>query len=61
MFANPELMLNLAHDRNREMIAEADRERLLSSARLLRRGRKARGRLAGTLSPCEPTAVVPAR
>jgi hypothetical protein len=61
MFANPELMLHLAHDRNREMIAEADRARLLSIARLTRRGRKARGRPAGTLSSCETAAVVPAR
>ncbi|GIE76994.1 hypothetical protein Aph02nite_29440 [Actinoplanes philippinensis] len=61
MFASPELMLHLAHDRNREMIAEADRERLLSSARLARRGRKVRSRPAGTLASCEATAVVPAR
>jgi hypothetical protein len=61
MFAHPEVMLRLAHDRNREMIAEADRERLLSAVRQARRGRKARGRPAGTLASCEPTAVVPAR
>jgi hypothetical protein len=61
MFAHPELMLHLAHDRNRDMIAEADRGRLLSAARLARRGRKARGRLAGTLASREPTVVAPAR
>ncbi|MFC4068258.1 hypothetical protein [Actinoplanes subglobosus] len=61
MFTNPEFMLDLAHDRSREMIADADRERLLSSARLTRRGRKARGRPAGTLSSCETAVVVPAR
>ena len=64
MLNHPDLMLNLAHDRHRELVAEADRERLLSLARLARRARKARsarGRPAGTLASCEPSAVVPAR
>ena len=64
MLMNADLMLTLAHDRHRELIAEADRERLLTSARLARRTRKvtgARGRPTGTLAPCEPSAVVPAR
>ncbi|MEV4282655.1 hypothetical protein [Actinoplanes xinjiangensis] len=60
MFAHPDLMLHLAHDRTREMIAEADRERLLSGARLARRGRKARGRPTGAVASREPTAVAPA-
>jgi hypothetical protein len=64
MFTNPDLLLALANDHHRELVAEADRERLLSIARLARRARKAttvRGRPAGTLRPCEPSAVVPAR
>ena len=61
---HPDLMLTLAHDRHRELIAEADRQRLLTSARLARRARRAattRGRPVGTLAPCEPSAAVPAR
>jgi len=64
MLMHPDLMLTLAHDRHRELIAEADQERLLSLARLARRSRKARAgaaRPAGTLASCEPSAVVPAR
>ncbi|MBG0563725.1 hypothetical protein [Actinoplanes aureus] len=64
MLNHPDLLLDLAHDRHRELIAEADRGRLLSMARMVRRGRKARsarGRPAGTLASCEPSAVVPAR
>ncbi|WP_328473047.1 hypothetical protein OHA21_11480 [Actinoplanes sp. NBC_00393] len=64
MLMHPDLMLDLVNDRHRELIAESDRERLLSMARLARRARKARtarGRPAGTLSSCEPSAVVPAR
>ena len=61
---HPDLLLVLANDRRQELIAEADQSRLLSIARLARRARKApavRGRPAGTLKPCEPSAVVPAR
>jgi hypothetical protein len=61
MFTHPDLMLHLAHDRSREMIAEADRERLLAGARLASRGRKARGRPAATPASREPTVVAPAR
>ena len=64
MFTNPELLLEMAHNHHRELVAEADRERLLSIARLARRARKAatvRGRPAGTLRACEPSAAVPAR
>jgi hypothetical protein len=67
MLMHPELMLALANERHRELIAEADRSRLLASARsarAARRPRKAsvvRGQPAGTLASCEPSAVVPAR
>jgi hypothetical protein len=68
MFTHPDLVLTMAHDRQRELIAEADKERLLATARLVRRGRKAkqvlqaaRGRPAGNLAACEPSAAVPAR
>jgi hypothetical protein len=67
MLMHPELLLTLANDRRRELIAEADRERLLTSARVARRGRRGtktpavRGRPAGTLASCEPSAAVPAR
>jgi hypothetical protein len=64
MFIHPDTMLVLVNDRHRELIAEADRERLLTSARRVRRARKApavRGRPTGTLASCEPSAAVPAR
>lgn len=37
MTTNPELMLTLAYDHQRELVAEADRERVLSSTRRHRR------------------------
>ena len=64
MLMHPDLMLILANDRQRELIAEADRERLLTIARTARRARKtaaARGRPTGTLASCEPSVAVPAR
>ncbi|MGW4467071.1 hypothetical protein [Micromonospora sp. NBC_01796] len=64
MFVHPDTLLVLANDRRRELIAEADRGRLLTSARRVRRARKAtavRGQPAGTLASCEPSAAVPAR
>ncbi|WP_250031436.1 hypothetical protein [Paractinoplanes maris] len=63
MLMHPELMLNLVNDRHREMIAEADRSRLLSAARLARRTRRARPvkEPTGSLASCEPSAAVPAR
>lgn len=72
MFYHPETVLVLASETRRALIAEADRERLLRSARRVRRARRAQrahrtGRHptqteapAGTLAPCAPTAV-PAR
>jgi hypothetical protein len=64
MWMHPDVMLNLANDRQRDLIADADQERLLTIARAARRARKAaaaRGRPTGTLASCEPSAVVPAR
>ena len=67
MLYHPEIMLTLAHERQRELVAEAERSHLLRNARTARWGRRARkapavrGRPAGTLAPCEPSAAVPAR
>ncbi len=64
MMIHPDLMLALAHDRHRELIAESDRQRLLTSARVARRARKAtavRGQPTGSLASCEPSVAVPAR
>jgi len=64
MLMHPDLLLALAKDRRRELIAEADRERLLTIAFRARRGKKApavRGQPTGTLASCEPFAAVPAR
>ena len=67
MLMHPDLMLVLANDRHRELIAEGDRERLLHSARGARKARRARkasavrGQPTGTLASCEPSAAVPAR
>ncbi|MGW0504287.1 hypothetical protein [Micromonospora sp. NPDC003241] len=67
MLMDPGTMLALANDRRRELIAEADSERLLTNARRARRARRARNTLAvrgqpdGNLSSCEPSAAVPAQ
>jgi hypothetical protein len=64
MLVHSDLMLVMVNDRHRELIAEADRRSVLISAREARRSRKApaaRGRPAGTLASCEPSAAVPAR
>jgi len=64
MWMHPDVMLNLANDRHRDLIADADQERLLTIARTARRARNAaaaRGRPTGTLASCEPSAAVPAR
>ncbi|MEU7903583.1 hypothetical protein [Actinoplanes sp. NPDC049118] len=67
MLMHPELMLALANDRHRELIAEADRERVLTAARAVRKARQARKapvvrrQRTGTLASCEPSAAVPAR
>ncbi|WP_306206416.1 hypothetical protein [Actinoplanes sp. RD1] len=64
MFLHPDHLLTLADQRHRELIEEADRHRLLSVARRARKARKVpavRGRPAGTLASCDPSAAVPAR
>ncbi|MGW0435765.1 hypothetical protein ACWDV4_24895 [Micromonospora sp. NPDC003197] len=64
MFLLPETMLALANDHHRELIAEADRERLLTSARRARRTRNAkavRGQADGSLASCGPSEAVPAQ
>ena len=67
MLMNSDLLLAQAHDHQRELIAEADRARLLTVARVARRARRAgkaaavRGQPTGTLASCEPSAAVPAR
>ncbi|WP_436533173.1 hypothetical protein [Actinoplanes sp. HUAS TT8] len=67
MLMHPELMMNLADERRRELIAEADRERLLAAAqtaRRARRGRKSeavRGQPTGNLASCESSVAVPVR
>jgi hypothetical protein len=67
MLMHPDLMLALANDRHRELIAEGDREHLLTSARVARKARRAttapavRGQPSDTLASCEPSAAVPAR
>ena len=64
MLMHPDFMLTMVNDHHRELIAEQDRHRLLTSARAARKARKAqtsRGRPTGTLASCEPSAVVPAR
>ncbi|MBE1490720.1 hypothetical protein [Plantactinospora soyae] len=64
MFIHPDTFLVLANDRRRELIAEADEVRLLTSAHRARRARKALAvgaQPTGTLASCEPSAAVPAR
>lgn len=68
MFFPPETILALATAKQRDLIAEADRYRLLRSARRARRRDAkpvdeplSRGRPAGTLAGCGPRAAVPAR
>jgi hypothetical protein len=43
MFLNPELQLTIAHDRQRDLIADAESESILSAAR---RRRARRGKVA---------------
>ncbi|MFI7026779.1 hypothetical protein [Micromonospora sp. NPDC049900] len=64
MWMDPDTMLALANDRRRELIAEADSERLLTNARRARRVRHTlavRGQPDGNLTSCEPSAAVPAQ
>ena len=64
MLMHPDVLLVLANDHHRELIAEAERGRLLTIARAARRARKGpavRGHPTGTLVSCDPSAAVPAR
>ena len=66
MMMHPDVLLVLANDRRRELIAEADKGRLLTLARRARRARAGkapavRGQPTGTLASCEPSAAAPAR
>lgn len=71
MFMHPDLAYIQAKHHQRELIAYADRQRLLNAARRIRRARghradpggnaMARGRPASNLGPCPPRAAVPAQ
>jgi len=71
MFTHPDLLWSQAKQRQAELIAEADRYRLLSAARRSRRARGGhgdpagrtvvRGEPAGNLAACGPHAAAPAR
>lgn len=69
MFIHPELQLAQFHQRQRELVGEAEQHRLLAAARRYRRRRgadaesnpSARGRPAGTLTECGPPAAAPAQ
>lgn len=64
MLMHSDLMLAQANHRQHELIADADRHRLLAIARRARRARKVpvvRGQPTGTLASCEPSVAVPAR
>jgi len=67
MLIHPDLLMVLTNDHNRELLADADRGRVLTTARRARRARRAgkaqavRGHPTGNLASCEPSAVVPAR
>ena len=72
MLTHPDLMMAEMHYRQRQLIAEADRSRLLAAAR---RGRRRAGsgspdsgnaaavrdRPDGTLAACEPRVAAPAQ
>ena len=67
MLIHPDLLMVLTNDHHRELIVEADRGRVLATARRARQARRAgkasavRGQPAGTLASCEPSVAVPAR
>ncbi|MEV0900020.1 hypothetical protein [Actinoplanes sp. NPDC049802] len=66
MLLHPDMMLDLANARNRELIAEADRGRLLrrawwSRARRAAKTTQVRGRPTGNLASCERPVAAPAR
>ena len=63
----PAMLMMLANQRQRDLITEGEKARLLAGAREARQSRKARkaravrGQPTGTLTSCEPSAAVPAR
>jgi hypothetical protein len=70
MFNDPDMLLAQAHQRQRELIAEADRYRLLALAKRARQGRRARDArrsaaavsvAAVTVEPCGRHEVASAR
>jgi hypothetical protein len=67
MIFHSDLLLTHFHQRERELIAEADQHRLLAAARRRRRAGysevrpAARGRPDGTLIVCAPREAAPAR
>lgn len=69
MFNDPDMLLAQAHQRQRELIVEADRYRLLALAKRARRARRARGARraaavsvpAVTVEPCGRHEVASAR
>jgi hypothetical protein len=64
MMIHPDMMLAIANQHHRELIAEGEQARLLRSARVSRwsrKGRAVRGQPTGTLASCESSAAVPAR
>jgi hypothetical protein len=69
MFTHPDLVWIQAKQHQQQLIAEADRYRLLTAARRARRDRGkedrdgnavARGRPTGNLATCPPRAAAPA-
>ncbi|MEJ3746230.1 hypothetical protein WEI85_23435 [Actinomycetes bacterium KLBMP 9797] len=66
MFGHPDIVLAQAYDRQRELIEEAHRGRLLDIALRARKARRAtkervRGEPTGTLASCGPRAAAPAQ
>jgi hypothetical protein len=61
MLMHPGTMMELANERNRDMIAEGDRGRLLAGARARRARKAVRGQPTGTVASCDPSVAVPAR
>jgi hypothetical protein len=62
MLTHPDLMMAQMHHRQTELIAEAERSRVLATARRSRRrAPQVRGRPDGTLAACEPPVAAPAR
>jgi hypothetical protein len=65
MYTAALMLVGQVTDRQRELIADAERYRLLAAARRRRRRERAEpevpNRPAGTLAPCGPSVAAPAR